>query len=543
MRIPPPAVFVFAVWAAMSAAAVAFVLAFGVNFPLADEWGTLSLLAAPRPDAALLWERHNEHQLPLPRLTYWAAYRLSGDLRTGMLLSAVGWSLLAWLLIATAHTVRGRPAYADAYFPLALLGWGQYENLLMSYQVGFMCSTVLAGLVLRELVTSPVTPSRVARVGVFSTLLPMCGVHGLVFASPGMIWLTATGLDRRFRALCWSLALLTAAVASQYICGGLPPATMWQPPASALTFAVGLFGFGSIGYGPAAWEFRPWLAVVPAAAFVAAGWALLRAWRDRTADRLGVSAFVAAAIALAAVIAWGRGRYGVFAVFFPRYTVLSALLPIAIFFLWLKVGRPQPARWGPAALVAAALVLLPVNTYLGWQAGSRLRDIQQSAEADLVFGVPVEVVAERTNFLVFNDPAAWATLVEEYANRDLGRLRSVRHLPPYCVEQLTRKCVVPSREGGFALSLPKSRAVLAVRIRVSYRDRDPHRPARFSTTWRAEDGGPESTRDDWLFRCPTAAGDPTMVVWIDGPLREMRVIPDMDAPDGAVVTGVELLVP
>src|SRR5262249_20159682 len=91
MAVPPPrtaraAAAVTAVWAAMSVAAVGFVLAFGMNFPFMDEWATVPALAAPRPDPAWLWERHNEHLLPLPRLLYWAAFRLTGDLRAGMLL-------------------------------------------------------------------------------------------------------------------------------------------------------------------------------------------------------------------------------------------------------------------------------------------------------------------------------------------------------------------------------------------------------------------------------------------------------------------------
>src|SRR5438067_13717672 len=114
MEFPPPttgpaarrAAVVTAVWAAMSAAAVGFVLAFGVNFPFMDEWATVPALAVPWPDPAWLWEQHNEHLLPLPRLVYWAAFRLTGDLRAGMLVSALAWSALAKLLADAARAVR-----------------------------------------------------------------------------------------------------------------------------------------------------------------------------------------------------------------------------------------------------------------------------------------------------------------------------------------------------------------------------------------------------------------------------------------------------
>src|SRR5437763_5735483 len=194
MESPPPttdrtAAAVTAAWSAMSAAAVGFVLAFGVNFPFMDEWATVPALAAPRPDPAWLWERHNEHLLPLPRLVYWAAFHLTGDLRAGMFVSAVAWSALAKLLADAARTVRGRAAYADVFFPVVLLNWSQYENLLMSYQVGFACSSVLAGLTLRELALGGVTTGRVLRVGLYAALLPACGGPGLVLAGPGVPWL------------------------------------------------------------------------------------------------------------------------------------------------------------------------------------------------------------------------------------------------------------------------------------------------------------------------------------------------------------------
>ena len=278
---PPPdrtAAVVTAIWAAMSAAAVGFVLAFGVNFPFTDEWATLDILAAPRPDPGWLWERHNEHLLPLPRLAYWAAFRLTGDLRAGMLLSALGWSLLAKLLIDTARAVRGRAAYADAFFPVVLLNWSQYENLLMSYQVAFMASTVLAGLTLRELALGGATTGRLLRVGLYAALLPMCGGPGLVLAGPGVVWLLAAGVATRRVALCGTLAAVAVASMSQYWWAAPPAAPGWQPPLTGKTIAVGLLGFGSAGYGLAGWHLWPWLGVVPTAVVVVTGWATGRAW-------------------------------------------------------------------------------------------------------------------------------------------------------------------------------------------------------------------------------------------------------------------------
>jgi hypothetical protein len=189
-----------------------------------------------------------------------------------------------------------------------------------------------------------------------------------------------------------------------------------------------------------------------------------------------------------------------------------------------------------------AVALLPLNTSLGWADGRRVYEVQRRAEKDLRAGVPVEVVAERTNFLVFNNPAAWAAAVGDYARRDLGRLPRVAHLPPVQTARLDPAAVTTRADGWFAVALAPPRPVLAVRVRVRYANQDPHRPARFQFAWRGHPDGPERTRYDFLFRHPTNDyGDPGMVVWIDGPLAAFRFLPDAAAPGGAAVTAVELI--
>src|SRR5271156_2867388 len=84
-----PAVFVLAVWAGMTIAAVAFVAKYSRNCPDMDEWEIVSRLTRTRP----IWIRwlfapHNEHRIPLPRLILIGAGRLSGnDFRTAAFLN------------------------------------------------------------------------------------------------------------------------------------------------------------------------------------------------------------------------------------------------------------------------------------------------------------------------------------------------------------------------------------------------------------------------------------------------------------------------
>ena len=51
-------------------------------------------------------------------------------------------------MMLTARRLRGKTVLADAFFPLALLEWGQSENFLWTWQLMFMVPATIAGLVL-----------------------------------------------------------------------------------------------------------------------------------------------------------------------------------------------------------------------------------------------------------------------------------------------------------------------------------------------------------------------------------------------------------
>src|SRR5262249_56528757 len=92
----------------------------------------------------------------------------------------------------TAAKLRGRASFADAFFPVVLLQLGQFENLLMGYQVNFMLTTVLAGLFLLALVRTTLEPmtwrDALTAAGCL-VLLPSCGTPGVVWAPALGLWL------------------------------------------------------------------------------------------------------------------------------------------------------------------------------------------------------------------------------------------------------------------------------------------------------------------------------------------------------------------
>src|SRR5262249_53999768 len=152
-------------------AALAYVGAFCSRVPFWDDWTLVPAVTGHRAiSPSWLWEQHNEHRVPLPKLLLVGLYRLTGyDFRAGVFLNVLALAGLAALLIWTARAVRGRPACSDAFFPMILLHWGQYESLFISFTVNLALPTVLLGLLLAVLVRS--RDGLTLRAGVFAGVI------------------------------------------------------------------------------------------------------------------------------------------------------------------------------------------------------------------------------------------------------------------------------------------------------------------------------------------------------------------------------------
>src|SRR5262245_5208350 len=112
--------FVWGVWATAVAAALALVAAHGWNIPRWDDYTLVPLLTRQEPvTPSWLWDQHNEHRIPLPKLALLSAVAAAGwDFRAGMYLSVAGLAAAAAGLVLTAAHLRGHTSYADAFFPL-----------------------------------------------------------------------------------------------------------------------------------------------------------------------------------------------------------------------------------------------------------------------------------------------------------------------------------------------------------------------------------------------------------------------------------------
>ena len=140
-----PGVFVFAIWIAMTVAAFAYVGMFTSPYPFGDEWDLIGGTVGQEPFFPWLWHQHNEHRLPLPKLMYGGLMKITGqDVRAGSYATVLLLAGLSAAFVYASRRIRGHVEYSDAFFPIALLNYGGFENYLIGFQISFAMSAGLA---------------------------------------------------------------------------------------------------------------------------------------------------------------------------------------------------------------------------------------------------------------------------------------------------------------------------------------------------------------------------------------------------------------
>jgi hypothetical protein len=390
------------VWAALTAGAVGFVLAFGSNAPYADEWEFVPALLGREPAGPWLWAQHNEHRLPLPRAVYLALFWLTHDFRAGMLLQVAMLSALSLGLMTLAARLRGRPAWPDAFFPVSLLHLGHWENLIMGYQLCFALFTVLVtGLVVVALRATRERAFRSgAAAGVLTLLLVLTGGSGLAVAPPVCAWVAylaavvwSTG--RRGRAsVLFALAVVPLAYFVPYFTGYERPPH--HPPPSrdpvAVAEVAGQMLSTAVATAPPVWAY-----VFAAEALLAAATVRLllrQPGGDRT-SALGLAAVAVGVVGLVAAVGVGRAGIGPDMGLWPRYALLTWPLLGAAYLVWVRAGRERVPM---LMCFAAALAFVP-NTVSGMAVGHAVRQHYDRAREDSRAGLSAEQLCRRVYFL------------------------------------------------------------------------------------------------------------------------------------------------
>ncbi len=398
----------WAIWAALTLAAFGFVAIYGLPFPFGrDEWLWMGQATGDEPvTLAWLWSQHNEHRMFLPRLIYLGLGALTGfEFRAGCFFNVFMLSGLSLTMMQAARAVRGRTRLCDAFFPLVLLNWGQFDNLIWGFQLNFVTSAVLEGAVLMIVLRcgSQITLRSAVLLTVCLVLLGLCGSYGLVFLPPMACWLLYASAckwksgspgGKKEALTIFACAAMVAALVGFYL-HGLGASPGYMGVYASLSTGV---EFLSFGIGPAAkeiWPLSGFLIILVCAIIIRK---CLTVFRTQPAQRLramGFLLFFAGIIVLAAAIGYGRAHIGSMGGYETRYITLSAIVLPLVFFLYEAHGSPAQKFHVPRILFAMMSGLLIVNTQKGISYTENIWKNLVKFERDMREGIPAESMGVR----------------------------------------------------------------------------------------------------------------------------------------------------
>lgn len=429
---------VWLVWAVTLAGILAAIVRDGRNVPFEEDWLMVAAMTGHEPDLPQwLWSQNSEHRLPLPRLVNLGLLGATGDLRATMVFDTLALAALAAGMILVARRLRGRTSLADAFFPLLMLHLGNWDNLLWAWQIQFVLPTVLAGTVLLAIVARPTlaTPWTACGGGLALVCLPLSGANGLLLAPPlaaWFIWQTwagrgEPGAPAAFRRAAGLAGCLTLLLCGLYFMGY--ESSPWNAPSPGPGATLVTAGkFLGLSLGPVA--AHAWLLFGGAVAFVflcalvAAVLAL-----ENPADRrraLGVLAFLAAALAMALAVGWGRaGRAAETGRMPSRYVLLAAPGMCAAYFALLLYGTARSRRLLPLGLAILAALLFPLNTREGLKRRDWFGAGMRAFEEDLDAGASAAALArEHHPFLLHWDEPLMVTGLRQLHEAGVGPFRA-----------------------------------------------------------------------------------------------------------------------
>jgi hypothetical protein len=436
-----PPVAIGAATVLLLAASLVSVVLWARNIGMAEDWFMVPAMTGHQADLlSWLWSQNNEHRLPVQRLIYLGLLSVTGDFRSGMVVSQLLLAVLALALAGAAGAARGgRWRWSDLLFPLALLHLGHWENQVWGWQIQFVWSVFLTGSLLAIVMAcaGPVAPWMAWAAAMLLLLVAVSGANGIVFAAAMAPWMLAQAMlrlrlndDRSARRL--GIVLIGAVVVALGLIGVYfigyerPP---WSPPpptAGQFLRAAGMYF--AYALGPAArWSPLPAAAIV---LLILAGGGILAARAVLLADRedrpraLGLVLFIGAGIALGLAIAWGRGAN-------PgrmpdRYALLSVLPLVSAAFAWELYTPKWLGRRVALGLAVLLALMMPLNVHAGFKWRDWYVDGMRKVEADIDGGVPIpELAARHYPFLMHWSEDRLRTAMHYLHDAGIGPLSSV----------------------------------------------------------------------------------------------------------------------
>lgn len=547
---PGARAFAWGAWALLTLASAAFVARFGVDIPVWDDYALAAQTAGARPiTTGWLWEPHNEHRIPIPKLILLGAGRAAGgDVRVGMALTVATLAALAAALLGLAGRLPGGQRATDAALPLLLLHLGHATNLLWGFQLGMLLPiSIGAGFLVPAAGRSAWPgPARAGLTGLAMVVLPLCGGSGLVFV-PGLAgWLLVSAAvdfraGRPRRAAAIALAALPGLAVLAFYFRGFRPAPHPPAPNGVLDALRAGVQFLTVGLGMPAGRGWPWSGLAPLGALGLALALLGRAFVTRPDERprvVGLLAVLSGLVGLAAGVGWGRGWSGDQAGLQDRYVTMAAP-----FWCWVAVAfrvyaPPAAERVAAASLLAIACVLAWPNTQVGLDHGWTLAARAEALAADVRAGVPAYRVLKRHAGFLHPNPDEAARFLPILRAAGLGPFGDLRPDPPFREAEIpvTPTYLSMARWTGdtaestgvdpwLTYNLPAPRAVAGIRLDYSHAN-PAGGPARFVLTWKVPGQvGESESRRAAIWDLPTGPHRQT-TIWVDETIAGFRIQPD-----------------
>jgi hypothetical protein len=390
---------------------------------------------------------------------------------------------LAAAALKLAARQRGSLSYADAFFPLVLLSWGHYENLLWSWQLTQVMPIGMAIALLLVIVRWAAKPGlRTALISATAVAaLPLCGIAGLVFVPGLALWLLAVGRhfarsDRpkaRAEALAiWTIGAMAVALIPLYFNGLHVKARPTHDPWAVLQTSV---AFLAQGFGPAAVKFQPLVGVLVVALMVATTLGMAGALRSADgARRSQARCLLFYLVAFGGmVLSVGIGRQGTG---FPnRYALFAVPALCWIYLTGDTCSRPDIARVLRGGLFLIVLSLVGLNFDLGREYAKGRRQAVRALEAAIRAGhPPSQLIAEHQRAL-FPFPEDGGAYGHRFLEGRLAALRTkqvgaLAHLgPEVAFRQVPLRAVARAQAdttgpGNEIWTFPAERMVYGIRL-------------------------------------------------------------------------------
>lgn len=559
---PGALAFVLGAWGLMTAALLAFTVAYGADLPTWDEWANAEVIAGAKPlTPSWLWSQHNEHRIPLPRLVSVILARITGaDYRAPQFLNALALSASALILIVAARRQRGGSSYADVFISLILANIGHFGNVLYPFQVQFTLSTLLISAALAWLAClgrdRPLGRAGAIAFGLAMILLPLCGANGIAPIPALAVGVIGLAINRRGREpagiLAWLVgsAILASAISAATFIGyqRVKDHEMGAGVRQGLVVGAQVLANGWGQVADRAWPASGWAVGGIAAAMLAGLW-----WGRRRSGEAawGLLVFAGGMLSLAVGLGMGRAGLGDRVGFVPRYVSLLAPLYCAAFLAFGLIPRRGVAMFGQFSLAFAGAMLLWPNSADAVRRGREFVVTRDAFLKDLHRGEPPYRLIARYGSWLHPSNEELTRLMPVLREAKIAPFDRLAQDPPMReipVEVEPARVMVEGGDGSYRAtgvdpyliySLPEPRLVCGIRFEYSHRN-EPGSSAHFECRWRDTHKLDPSGRY-FLWYLPTGE-DRRMTIWTDAVLDEIRIQPD-NQPCDFKIRGLTLLVP